>query len=171
MVGVFYCAAVYRAGLFDRFHRAISLDGSDCHTQDPRPGFDPSGCQGVGNMTRPALPRSDPDRLAADGCRIRLSVERRFQRSGYAALSRVCCEFQRENGVLHLGGSVPSYYLKQVAQELVADLEGVRVVNNQINVARPAPLRGGSESGQSRSGGFVVRHLIGNNSDAGWSKR
>jgi osmotically-inducible protein OsmY len=92
--------------------------------------------QGAGNMTTPDLARTDPDRLAPGGCRIRLSVEHRLQRSGYAALNTVCVEFQGESGILHLRGSVPSYYLKQVAQELVVDVDGVRYVNNQIIVAR-----------------------------------
>jgi hypothetical protein len=87
-------------------------------------------------MTTPDLARTDPDCLTPGGCRIRLSVEHRLQRSGYAALSMVCVEFHGESGILHLRGSVPSYYLKQVAQELVVDLDGVRFVNNQIIVAR-----------------------------------
>jgi osmotically-inducible protein OsmY len=87
-------------------------------------------------MTTPEIAGSLPDRLAAGGCRIRLSVEDRLQRSGYAALSMISCEFQGDSGTLHLRGSVPSYFLKQVAQELVVDLDGVRFVNNQISVAR-----------------------------------
>ena len=90
-------------------------------------------------MTAPEYAKPDSDRPPLGGCAIRSSVERRLQRSGYAALSRVSCEFQRESGVLHLRGAVPSYYLKQVAQELVRDLDAVRLVHNQINVARPAP--------------------------------
>lgn len=67
-----------------------------------------------------------------------MSVEHRLRRSSYKALGRVNCEFQMETGILHLSGSVPSYYLKQVAQELVLDLEGVLLVNNQIKVTRPS---------------------------------
>jgi osmotically-inducible protein OsmY len=92
-------------------------------------------------MTSANHPCSDINRPALVGCTIRLSAERRLQRSGYAALSQLCCEFQGENGVLHLRGAVPSYYLKQVAQELVVHLEGVSLVNNQINVARSASRR------------------------------
>ena len=75
---------------------------------------------------------------AAPKCSILKSVELRFGRSSYKALSRVCCEFETDSGILHLRGSLPSYYLKQVAQELVLDLEGVLLVNNQIKVARPS---------------------------------
>jgi osmotically-inducible protein OsmY len=92
-------------------------------------------------MTAPEYAKPDSDRPPLAGCAISSSVERRLQRSGYAALSRVSCEFQRESGVLHLHGAVPSYYLKQVAQELVGDLDAVRLVHNQINVTRTAPRR------------------------------
>ena len=89
-------------------------------------------------MTAPDHSSFDADRPAMGVCTIRLSGERRLQGSGYGALSRVCCEFQTESGVLDLHGAVPSYYVKQVAQELVRDLEGVLLVNNQIKVARPS---------------------------------
>jgi hypothetical protein len=104
-------------------------------------GFDPSARQGGGNMTPSDPSGSDPERPVAGGCRIRLLVESRFQRSGYAALSRVCCEFQSEAGVLHLRGWLPSHYLKQLAQALATDVEDVRLVNNQIKVA-PSDARG-----------------------------
>jgi osmotically-inducible protein OsmY len=87
-------------------------------------------------MTTPDLANTDPDSVGQGVRTIRLSVEHRLQRSGYAALNKVCCEFHGESGILHLRGSVPSYYLKQVAQELVVDLDGVRFVNNQIIVSR-----------------------------------
>jgi len=90
-------------------------------------------------MTVPDRSRSDANRPAPGGCPILLSVERRLWGSAYTALRRVCCEFQRESGVLHLRGAVRSYYLKQVAQELVVGIDGVRLVNNQINVNRSTP--------------------------------
>jgi osmotically-inducible protein OsmY len=89
-------------------------------------------------MTTTELVGCASDHRAQGGCRIQTSVEDRLRRCGYAALSTVCCEFQGDCGVLHLRGSVPSYFLKQVAQELVTDLDGVRFVNNQINVTRSA---------------------------------
>lgn len=89
-------------------------------------------------MTTPDHFSTDGARLAPGECRVLLSVEHRLRRSGYTALSRVFCEFERESGVLHLHGAVASHYLKQVAQELVVDLEGVRLLDNQISVGRPA---------------------------------
>ena len=96
-------------------------------------------------MATTARTNPDPDLLHHGGCNVRKSVECRLHQSSYKVLSRVCCEFHIESGVLLLSGSLPSYYLKQLAQELVLDLEGVRQVNNQISVARP-------------SSGGVVRH-------------
>jgi osmotically-inducible protein OsmY len=89
-------------------------------------------------MTAIAQSGSDPDPNASSMCSTLLSVEHRLRRSSYKSLSRVCFEFQTDSGILHLRGSLPSYYLKQVAQELVRDLEGVRIVNNHIKVARPS---------------------------------
>ena len=80
-----------------------------------------------------------PDRPSPAGCGIKLSAEVRLQEGGYAALRCVSCTF--ESGVLHLHGCVPSYYLKQVAQALVADVEGIRAIVNEIEVRR-SPAEG-----------------------------
>jgi osmotically-inducible protein OsmY len=64
---------------------------------------------------------------------IRQAAERRLQASGYTVLRDVRCDF--EGGVLRLRGRLPSQYLKQVAQAVVVDLEGVSTVENQITVA------------------------------------
>jgi osmotically-inducible protein OsmY len=69
----------------------------------------------------------------AEGC---------LRRNPYLALKYVSCDCR--GGVLVLRGCLPSYYLKQVAQQLVADLEGVKGVENQIQV-----VAGASRSGQS----------------------
>jgi osmotically-inducible protein OsmY len=63
----------------------------------------------------------------AEGC---------LRRNPYLALKHVSCDYR--GGVLVLRGYLPSYYLKQVAQEAVASLEGVVAVDNQIQVATPA---------------------------------
>jgi osmotically-inducible protein OsmY len=41
-----------------------------------------------------------------------------------------------ENGVLRLRGRVPSYYLKQLAQAAAANMEGVKRIENHIEVVR-----------------------------------
>ncbi len=134
-VGVFLFA--FDATMSDRSRRAILFRGHDCHARGLGPGFAAPGRQGIGMMITPDQSSSDTNQPASAACTIRASAERRLERSGYAALRLVDCEFQSESGVLHLRGAVPSYYLKQLAQALAGDLEGVRFVDNQLNVARP----------------------------------
>lgn len=59
-------------------------------------------------------------------------AERRLHDSAYGALKQVHCECHA--GVLHLRGHVPSYYLKQMAQSLIAAAPGVRQIDNRLEV-------------------------------------
>jgi osmotically-inducible protein OsmY len=59
-------------------------------------------------------------------------AERALHSKPYQALKNVSCDWR--DGVLVLRGRLPSYYLKQVAQEVVARLEGVEGMDNQIQV-------------------------------------
>jgi hypothetical protein len=64
-------------------------------------------------------------------------AERGLRSSRYSALRHVSCDYQ--GGVLVLRGCLPSYYLKQLAQEVVAQLvQGVGRLDNQIQVVPPA---------------------------------
>ena len=63
-------------------------------------------------------------------------AERGLRSSRYSALQHVSCDCR--GGVLVLRGCLPSYYLKQLAQEAVARLEGVGAVDSQIVVVPPA---------------------------------
>ncbi len=56
----------------------------------------------------------------------------RLRRSCYRQLRQVTCHFHE--GVLILHGQLPSYYLKQHAQEAVMDLKGVEEIINRIDV-------------------------------------
>ena len=76
-----------------------------------------------------------PSRMPQAG--LRELAEGRLRRNPYLALKSVSCDCR--GGVLVLRGCLPSYYLKQVAQEVVARLEGVQAVDNQIQVMTPAP--------------------------------
>ena len=55
-----------------------------------------------------------------------------FHESPYPALRQV--ESNVTNGVVQLTGIVPSYYLKQLAQEIALQHAGVKEVNNHIRV-------------------------------------
>ncbi|HUT93246.1 MAG TPA: BON domain-containing protein [Thermoguttaceae bacterium] len=55
-----------------------------------------------------------------------------LERSPYVTVRNVSCEC--DGGVLFLRGRLPSYYQKQLAQEAVAELEGVTQIVNQTEV-------------------------------------
>lgn len=50
------------------------------------------------------------------------------------ALSKV--SVSSEDGAIVLSGILPSYYLKQIAQTLAFGVEGVRSLDNQVEVVR-----------------------------------
>ena len=52
--------------------------------------------------------------------------------SGYPQLRNVRCDFSE--GVLSLSGTVPSFHLKQVAQELVSRTHGRTEIRNKLLV-------------------------------------
>lgn len=64
-----------------------------------------------------------------------------LRKTSHSVLSRIGCDF--EQGVLKLEGRLPSFYLKQLAQEAVSDVEGVEEILNQVEVVTPRlPTRG-----------------------------
>ena len=75
---------------------------------------------------RIAATESDPASLVAA----------RFRRSGYPFLWGVSCACS--GGVMTLSGVVPTFHLKQVAQELAAHTPGVTQVNNDLHVTSSA---------------------------------
>ena len=52
--------------------------------------------------------------------------------SDYRRLHNVKCSFHE--GVVILKGSVPSFYLKQVAQVLVSKVPGIEIIDNRLKV-------------------------------------
>ncbi len=54
--------------------------------------------------------------------------------SSHHSLRRLKCDFAE--GVLSLHGVVPTYYLRQLAQALLANLENVKEINNKVVVQR-----------------------------------
>lgn len=65
-------------------------------------------------------------------------VERCLHRNPYLAMRHVSCDYH--DGVLILRGCLPTYYLKQLAQQVVVGLQGVERIDNQIQVVTPAVL-------------------------------
>ena len=66
-------------------------------------------------------------------------AENRLCRHHYLALRHVSCAYR--DGVLTLRGCLPTYYLKQIAQAVVAGIEGVERIKNEIVIVgySPAP--------------------------------
>ena len=62
------------------------------------------------------------------------AARRRLGRSCHWQVRQVTCRYHE--GVLLLYGQLPSYYLKQLAQEAVRNLEGVEEIINRIEVKR-----------------------------------
>ena len=52
--------------------------------------------------------------------------------SSYRPLRHLKCEFSQ--GVLTVAGRLPSYYLKQLAQSLLANLDGVERLENRTEI-------------------------------------
>jgi osmotically-inducible protein OsmY len=63
-------------------------------------------------------------------------AESELRRNAYVALKNIACEYQE--GLLILNGCLPTYYLKQLAQEAVARLHGVERIDNRIEVVSPS---------------------------------
>ncbi len=59
--------------------------------------------------------------------------------SGYAALSYICCDVHGDHVTLQ--GRLPTYHLKQLAQECVQRVVGVGRVVNEIAVGWPLDQR------------------------------
>lgn len=67
------------------------------------------------------------------GARIEALVQSRLRATPYPSIQRLNCDFA--NGQLFLHGRVPSFFEKQVAQEALADLEGIDQIVNGVEVA------------------------------------
>jgi osmotically-inducible protein OsmY len=80
------------------------------------------------------LLEQDPPLKATSSVKVLLMVRRALERSPYRSIRDVSCEFSE--GLLFLRGRLGSYYHKQLAQEAVADVEGVLQVVNKIEVVQ-----------------------------------
>jgi osmotically-inducible protein OsmY len=77
------------------------------------------------------------------------ALKRRLQGSSYLALRNIECVFH--DGVVTVQGCVPTYYLKQLAQEIVTEIAGVRVSRNQIEVTSRAYPGTSGRNGRSQA--------------------
>ena len=66
------------------------------------------------------------------------SVAARLRQSPYPSLRRISCGLG--DAALILRGRVPSYYMKQVAQIIAVSVDGVSVVQNELEVYRTSSI-------------------------------
>lgn len=59
-------------------------------------------------------------------------AESRLRDSSHLFLRHVRCDY--DQGRLQLEGKVPSFYLKQLAQSIVQNVEGVERIDNRLTV-------------------------------------
>ncbi|HZW30609.1 MAG TPA: BON domain-containing protein [Isosphaeraceae bacterium] len=109
------------------------------------------------------MARPDVDRETAAGSAalptIHLQVEERLRQGPYLALRDVSC--LARDGVIYLHGCLPSYHLKQIAQELAAGAAGVGRVVNRIEVSAPSSrTRPGRETSAHSTRGSESSHDI-----------
>jgi osmotically-inducible protein OsmY len=82
-------------------------------------------------MTTSSSQRSR-DSCGPDDDDLRSAALDRLQSSGYAALRRLQC--QVTEGVVIVHGLVTSYFLKQMAQTVIQQLDGIQRVTNLVEV-------------------------------------
>jgi osmotically-inducible protein OsmY len=63
-------------------------------------------------------------------------AEAGLQASPYSSIRKIVCIY--DEGILVLRGRVPTFYHKQTAQIVVAGIEGIKQIVNQIEVPDPA---------------------------------
>ena len=93
------------------------------------PARDPATAAGAVPTTAP-LPTP-----ALDDLRLAERVERALRATGYGPLRAVNVAVHAR--LVVLGGRVPSYYLKQVAQTTAQSVPGAHQVRNDLDVVRP----------------------------------
>ncbi len=81
----------------------------------------------------PAVEARTADEEIVDEARLRLARDSHFHRGEMISIESDC-------GVLCVRGRVPSYYLKQVVQSLLMEIDGVEQLVNDIDVVNIAGL-------------------------------
>jgi osmotically-inducible protein OsmY len=87
---------------------------------------------GADVLERPGSVDSRETRGQTGETETEAAVEARFRRSPHWDFGGVTCDFLE--GVLTLRGQVRSYYVKQMAQELVRSIPTVEQIDNRLHV-------------------------------------
>jgi len=87
---------------------------------------------------------------------IEAAVEACLRGSSELAECAIACEFRE--GILTLRGRVPTYFLKQAARSLAQRVDGVRAVENRIDVI-PVPICEGDDHHPRTDPGEAPRRI------------
>jgi osmotically-inducible protein OsmY len=63
---------------------------------------------------------------------LSIEVNKMLRETGYAALQRI--RYHVADGIVELSGDVPSFYFKQIAQEVLLSLNHVQGIENRLHV-------------------------------------
>jgi len=83
-----------------------------------------------GNQRPPGTAAPSPER--PDDLYLAETVDRALRATGHASLRRL--DVGVRDGVVVLRGRVPTYYLKQLAQEAVLRVKGINQLSNRLEV-------------------------------------
>jgi hypothetical protein len=84
----------------------------------------------AGTPLEDPMGNNKPTKLASSPAEAARQI---FRESPYAAIRELQCSVR--DGVLFIAGRVPNYYLKQLAQIALVNLEGIKQVRNLVEVS------------------------------------
>ncbi|TWT78116.1 hypothetical protein Pla123a_09050 [Posidoniimonas polymericola] len=70
--------------------------------------------------------------------RVELTATEKLEHSSHLFRRSVSCRFRE--GVLRLDGRVPTFHLKQIAQSLLDNIDGVSRIENALVVVNPTGI-------------------------------
>jgi hypothetical protein len=101
---------------------------------------------GRSNVRGPSLPEKQGSQRCCGMVRLPLPApieerarQRLLENCPYVFYFK-CVTFQFKGGVLTVRGRVPTFYLKQIVQTRLRDLDGVRQIDNQVDVVSATGL-------------------------------
>ena len=97
-------------------------------------GFDPISLRIPFMIQTTASLSCSPELPSVISLDVALKANELFRTCPYSSIRSVQCRFHE--GVLILSGEVPSFYMKQTAQELIRHVLHVEQIDNRLTVAR-----------------------------------